>query len=305
MKRFLPSLLCLAATTAMGQGRLIIVATTPDLGALAQEIGRDRVEVKVLAKPTEDPHYVDPKPSHIVTLNRANALIEGGAELEIGWLPPLLESARNPRLALGTPGRIVASRGVSLLEIPTGPSSELRGKGDVHSLGNPHFLTDPLRAMVAARNIAAGLAKVDPASAELFQENLERLTSTVNAKLAEWQQLLSPFQGATIVTYHRDFSYFAERFGLEVVATIEPKPGIPPSPAHVAEVIQTVKRTQARVILLQPFQNPKAAETVARATGIGILKFPQQPGAAQDTAGYIPLMDYLVRTLAAALEKKQ
>src|SRR5213594_288672 len=148
---------------------LNVVATTPDLAALAREIGGDNVDVKALAKPTEDPHFVDSKPSHIVTLNRADVLIEGGAELELGWLPPLLENARNSKIAAGAPGRVVASEGIRLIEIPT---SFDRSKGDIHSLGNPHFMVDPVNAKIVAANIARHFAQVDPKNAAAYQANL-------------------------------------------------------------------------------------------------------------------------------------
>ena len=281
-----------------GARKLNVVATTPDLAALARAIGGDVVDVKALAKPTEDPHFVDAKPSHIVTLNRADVLIEGGAELEVGWLPPLLESARNDKIAAGAAGRISASEGVTLLEVP---STLDRSMGDVHALGNPHFLTDPLNAKVVVRKIADHLAQVDPADAGLFQANLQKFNATLDAKLADWQKQLAPYRGAKIVTYHKDFVYFAERFNLEVVETLEPKPGIAPSPAHLAKVIATMTADKARVILVQPFQNRKTAETVARQTGALVLDIPQQPGAIVNTDTYVDLMDYIVRTLATAL----
>ncbi|MEP7001529.1 MAG: zinc ABC transporter substrate-binding protein, partial [bacterium] len=162
--------------------RVNVVATTPDLAAIAREIGGDAVEVKALAKPTEDAHFVDAKPSHIVTLNRADVLIEGGAELELGWLPPLLESARNDRIAVGAPGRISASQGVRLLEIPT---SFDRARGDVHALGNPHFLIDPVNVKLIAAQIADHLSRVDPGSAVLYQANLKKFNSTLDLKMAE------------------------------------------------------------------------------------------------------------------------
>src|SRR5882724_6132455 len=191
--------------------QLRVVATTPDLASVAREIGGDRVNVVALAKPTEDPHFVDAKPSFIVTLNRADALIEGGAELELGWLPPLLENARNGKINAGAPGRIVASEGIRLLEIPT---SFDRSKGDIHSLGNPHFMVDPVAAKVVARNIANHFAQLDPKSAATYNANLARFNSTLDAKLADWQRQLAPYRGAKIVTYHRDFIYLAQRFGL-------------------------------------------------------------------------------------------
>ena len=281
--------------------RLTVVATTPDLAALAREIGGDAVEVKALAKPTEDPHFVDAKPRHIVTLNRADVLIEGGAELEIGWLPALLESARNDKIAPGAPGRISAAQGVRMLEIPT---SFDRAHGDVHALGNPHFLLDPVNAKLIVAQIANHLSQVDPASAELFKANLKAFNTTLDAKFAEWQQRLAPYRGATIVTYHKDFVYFAERFGLEVVENLEPKPGIAPSPAHLAKVISLMRADNAHIILVQPFQNRRTAETVARQTDAVVLDVSQQPGAVKDTDTYFQLMDYIVNTMATALQAR-
>jgi zinc/manganese transport system substrate-binding protein len=278
--------------------KLSVVTTTPDLAALAREIGGDAVDVKALAKPTEDPHYVDAKPSHIVTLNRADVLIEGGAELEIGWLPPLLESARNAKIAAGAPGLIVASQGVRMLEIP---ATFDRSRGDVHPLGNPHFLLDPVNAKIIAAEIADHFSQVDPKSAELYNANLKKFTAALDLKLAEWQRQLAPFKGAKIVTYHKDFVYLAERFNLEVAETLEPKPGIAPSPSHLAVVIAKMKAEHVRVILVQPYQNRKTAETVARQTDAVVLDIPQQPGALKNTDTYFELMDYLVRTLATGL----
>ena len=290
----------LAASTigATFAAKLSVVATTPDLAAIATAIGGNAVDVKALAKPTEDPHFVDAKPSHIVTLNRADVLIDGGAELEMGWLPPLLESARNPKIALGAPGRIVASQGIRMLEVP---SSFDRSKGDVHSLGNPHFLLDPLNVKIVAAQIAQHFSQVDPKSASLYQANLKAFNAMVDTKLVEWQRTLAPYKGAKIVTYHKDFPYLAERFGLEIVENLEPKPGIAPSPAHLAKVITTMKSEGAHVILVQPYQNRKTAETVARQSGAVVLDVPQQPGAIKGVTTYFQLMDNMVAKLSAAL----
>lgn len=284
------------ASTAPAQIR--VVATTPDLASLAREIGGNAVSVVALAKPTEDPHFVDAKPSHIVTLNRADVLIEGGAELELGWLPPLLESSRNAKIGAGAPGRVVASSGIRMLEIPT---SFDRSKGDVHSLGNPHFLMDPANVKIVARNMAARFSKVDPKAATTYAANLARFNSRIDARAAEWQRTLAPFRGAKIVTYHKDFVYFANRFGLTIVDELEPKPGIAPSPAHLARVIGDMKSQNVKVVLLQPYQNRRTAETVARRTGAAVLEMPQQPGARARTSSYFETMDYLVNTLAAGL----
>ncbi len=300
MNLYKPAILALTAIAALGSpasAQLRVVATTPDLASVAREIGGNLVNVTALAKPTEDPHYVDAKPSHIVTLNRADALIEGGAELEFGWLSPLLENSRNARIAVGAPGRIVASEGVKMLEIPT---SFDRSKGDVHSQGNPHFLIDPVNAKIIAANIANHFAQVDRKSAAIYRSNVAKFSARIDAKLAEWQQQLAPYRGAKIVTYHKDFVYLAGRFGLRVVETLEPKPGIAPSPAHLARVIGRMKAENARVILVQPYQKRRTAETVARQTGAVVLDIPQQPGARPNTPSYFDTMDYIVATLAAA-----
>lgn len=281
--------------------KLKVVATTPDFAALAREIGGDAVEVTALAKPTEDPHFVDPKPSLLVTLNRADMLVEGGAELELGWLPPLLDNARNERIAPGSPGRIVASQGIRMLEVP---STFDRSKGDIHALGNPHFLIDPLNAKIIAANIADHFAQVEPGAAPVFRANLEGFNATIDRRLAEWQKQLEPYRGSTLVTYHKDFVYFAARFNLETVETLEPKPGIAPSPAHLVQVISTMQARKTRVILVQPYQNRRTAETVARQTNAVVLDMPQQPGAIENITTYVGLMDHLVQTLAAALGAK-
>lgn len=292
------ALILLPGQSAPGLKKLNVVATTPDLAALAREIGGDAIDVTAMAKPTEDPHFVDAKPSFLVALNRADVLIEGGAELELGWLPPLLDNARNTRIAVGAPGRIVASQGIRLLEIPT---SFDRSRGDVHALGNPHYLIDPLNAKIVAAQIADHLSQLDPASAATFRGNLDRFNRTLDTRLADWRHQLEPYKDAKIVTYHKDFVYFAERFNLDIVAELEPKPGIAPSPAHLAEVISTMKSTHARAIIVQPFQNRRTAETVARQTDGVVLDISQQPGALPNTTTYFDLMDYVVRTLATAL----
>ncbi len=281
--------------------KLNVVATTPDLGALAREIGGDAVDVKTLAKPSEDPHFVDAKPSHIVTLNRADVLVEGGAELEQGWLPPLLENARNDRLAAGAPGLVIASQGIRMLEVP---ATLDRSRGDVHALGNPHFLIDPVDAKIVAANIAAHLTQVDPSDAAIFKANLAKFNAAVDAKLVDWQKQLAPFKGGKVVTYHNDFVYFAERFHLDVVETLEPKPGIAPSPSHLAKVIGTMKGANAHVVLVQPYQNRKTAETVAREGNGVVVDFSQQPGAIKGTDTYVDLMDTLVKSIANAFQAK-
>src|SRR5215831_16708248 len=185
VRRFViaPLLFLVLCQTAIA--KLNVVATTPDFAAIAAAVGGDEVSITVLAKPTEDPHFVDAKPSFIVKLNRADALIEGGADLEIGWLPALLDQARNPKLASGAPGRIACSKDIQLLEVP---ATLDRSKGDIHAAGNPHYLTDPQNARIVARNIAEAFSQLDPKAAATFQANLKQFTERLDAKLAEWQK---------------------------------------------------------------------------------------------------------------------
>ena len=287
-----------ASTASIATAQIRVVATTPDFAAIAREIGGSNVAVTALAKPTEDPHFVDAKPSHIVTLNRADVLIDGGAELELGWLPPLLESSRNAKIGSGAAGRVVASSGIRMADVPT---SFDRSKGDIHSLGNPHFLADPFNAKIVAKNIADHFSKVDPKNASAYSANLARFNNSIDINMVRWVRTLAPFKGAKVVTYHKDFVYFANRFGLSIIGELEPKPGIAPSPAHLASVIGALKSKGGKVILVQPYQNRRTAETVARQSGAKVLDMPQQPGARSGTNTYIGMIDNLVNTLAAGL----
>ena len=281
------------------QAKLNVVATLPDFGSLAREIGGDKVEVMVLAKPTEDPHFVDARPSFVVQLRTADALIEGGAELEIGWLPPLLQNARNPKIEAGKPGRIIAAEGLRLMNVP---ANVTRAAGDVHALGNPHFMTDPIIAKAVAQHIAQSFSTIDPANAAFYEANYKKFETTINAKLQEWGAAMLPFKGQNVVAYHDSWVYFAHRFGLNIDIFLEPKPGIPPSPSHLVEVIAQVKAQKIKAIIIEPFHDRKIAEKVANATGAKVVDFAQFPGGMAGTDSYVKLMDTLVSRLAAALK---
>jgi zinc/manganese transport system substrate-binding protein len=299
MKQIVLVLTALTLWLPSARAKLDIVVTTPDLGSIAAAVGGGRVSVLTLAKPTEDPHFVDAKPSFIVKLNRADALVEGGAELEIGWLPALLDQARNPRLAAGAPGRILCAQGIQLLEIP---ATLDRSKGDIHAAGNPHYLTDPANARIVARHLADALAELDPGSKALYEANARKFTRRLDSKMAEWEQALAPFRGRRIVAYHDSWPYFARRFGLRIDLFLEPKPGIPPTPAHLAEVMSRMRAENVHVILVEPYQSRKTAETVAASTGATVVEVSQFPGGVKGAAGgYIELMDYLVHAIARAL----
>lgn len=279
--------------------RLNVVAATSDFGAIAREIGGESVTVAVLAQPGEDAHFVTPKPSYIAKLSRTDLLIEGGAELEVGWLPPLIEGSRNPRLVLGRPAHVACAEGLSLLEVP---SIRDRAQGDIHAMGNPHYMTDPVNARQVAERIGNALAMADPAQADQYRVRLAAFITRLDEKRVAWQKQLEPFKGTRLVAFHNSWPYFARRFGLMIDLFLEPRPGIPPSPAHLAELVGTMKREKIRVILIEPYQNRKIAETVAAKTGAMVIDFTQYPGGIKGTeAGYIEFMDYLVGSLAAAL----
>ena len=289
-----------AALLTSAEAKLTVVATLPDYGAVARDIGGDKVDVTVLAKSTEDPHFVDARPSFIVKLRSADVLIEGGAELEIGWLPPLLQNARNPKLETGKPGRVVASQGIRMMNVPT---TLTRAAGDVHALGNPHFMMDPIIVKAVAKHVAEAFAAADAANATEYAANYAKFEQTINAKLQDWGRAMLSFKGRQFVAYHDSWPYFAHRFGLVSEIFLEPKPGIPPSPSHLVKVIGDVKTTHATAILVEPFHNRKIAEKVASSTGAHIADVAQFPGALPNTDSYVAFMDTFVARVAAALKE--
>src|SRR5947207_3651234 len=290
----------LSAIVASGaDAKIKVVATLPDFASLAREIGGDKIEVSAMAKPTEDPHFVDARPSFVVQLREADVLIDGGAELELGWLPPLLQNARNPKLEVGKPGRVQASQGVRLMNVP---ANVTRAAGDVHALGNPHFMTDPIIAKTVALHIAQSFAAVDAPNAAFYDANYKKFEAAINAKLQEWGAAMLPFKGQSVVAYHDSWVYFAHRFGLNIDVFLEPKPGIPPSPSHLTEVIAQMKSQKIKAIIVEPFHDRRIAEKVASATGAKVVEFSQFPGGLSGTDTYVKLIDTLISRLTAALK---
>lgn len=274
------------------------MATTSEYGALASQLGGARVAVTTIAKPTEDPHFVDARPSQIVALHRADVLIEGGAELEVGWLPPLLEGARNGKILAGAPGRVVASEGIQLVDIPAAAD---RSQGDTHLAGNPHFMLDPLNAKIVAEHLVRVLIALDPEGASIYKSNLAQFESSLQVKMKEWTATLAPYSGRPIVTYHPTWRYFGRRFGLVADTFLEPKPGIPPSPPHLAKVMQKMQAEKIRVLLVEPYQPRKTAEAVATRTNAVVVDVCQFPGGLPGTDTYISLIDVVVKRIAEAL----
>ena len=288
------------STSRAGAG-LKVVATTPDYAALARAIGGDEIALKTLAKPTEDPHFVDARPSHIVTLNRADLLIESGADLEIGWLPSLIQGSRNKKVLAGETGRFLGSEGVRLLDVP---ATLDRARGDVHAKGNPHFLMDPENSGIVARHLTERFCELDVDSCPAYRESLVRFTERLEQKMLAWHERLAPYKGAQLVTYHNTWKYFAKRFDLRSETFLEPKPGIPPSPPHLAKVIAKMKADGMRVILVEPFQSRKTAQTVAGHTGATVVEVCQFPGGLPGTDDdYFALIDAVVDAIADVLSQ--
>jgi len=299
MKKILLILSVFFACALKSEAKLNVVATLPDFGSLAREIGGDKIDIVVLAKATEDPHFVDARPSFVVSMRNADVLIDGGAELEIGWLPPLLQNARNPKIEIGKPGRVQASAGVRLMNVPTNVT---RAAGDVHALGNPHFMTDPIIAKAVAQHIAQSFSAVDPANAASYDANYKKFEAAINAKLQEWGAAMLPFKGQNVVAYHDSWVYFAHRFGVNIDIFLEPKPGIPPSPSHLTEVIARMKAQKIKAIIVEPFHDRRIAEKAASATGAKVVEFSQFPGALRGTDSYVKLIDTLVSRLTTSLK---
>lgn len=282
------------------QARLNVVATLPDYGAIAEAIGGDKVKVTSLAKGTEDPHFVDARPSFIRVLNQADVLIEGGAELEIGWLPPLLNSARNAKILSDAPGHVVVSRGIRLIDVPTGPVD--RSMGDVHPAGNPHYNLDPANGKTIAATIAAAFGKLDSANAPFYDANLKKFNDRLDAKVAEWTKAMEPFRGTKVITYHKSFDYFLERFGLVLAGTIEPKPGIEPSPTHINALIPRAKEQGVKLVIIEPNRSRKTPAYVADNIGAKLVTVPVLVGGAEKAKDYFALFDYDVGQIVEALK---
>jgi len=303
MKNVYSLLFCLiffTALPAVSQAKkLNIVTTTPDLASLAEEIGGDFVKVTSIAMPTEDPHFVDARPSFMVKMNKADVFIEAGLQLEIGWLNTLLMGARNRKILPGKQGNILASTGIRPLQVP---ENTARSGGDLHSVGNPHFTIDPLNGKIVARNICDRLCLIDKKNCDYYKNNLKEFNSKIDKKLKEWQEMLEPFRGTKVVTYHRTYPYFLRRFNLNVVNTLEPKPGIAPSPHHINELIPMMKREGVKLILIEPYRERRTPELVANKTGAKVMILPIMPGGRKETEGYISLFDYNIKKIVLALK---
>ncbi len=302
--RWLTAGLCLwvlAPAPAAAASKLKIVATTEDLAALAREVGGDRVQVDTIARGYQDPHFVDPKPSFILKLSRADLLIFVGLQLEVGWLPPLITQSRNRRVQVGAPGYMDVSQYNQILDIPTGIIT--RAMGDVHPLGNPHYWLDPENGRRSARAIQARLARLRPEDSAYFQQRFEDFSRRLAEAEKRWDQQMAPYRGTQVVSYHRSWPNFIKRFGLEVVGYVEPKPSIPPTPQHTLALINQMRRDNIKLILVEPYFDLKTPRSIARATGAEVVVLLPSVGGEKEVTDYFKLFDYDIGLLTAALDR--
>jgi ABC-type Zn uptake system ZnuABC Zn-binding protein ZnuA len=320
---------------ASGAAPLRVAATVPELGSLVHYVGGDQVEVTVFAKGTEDPHFVEPKPSFIRALNQADLFIQVGMDLELGWAPVLLRNAANPRVLPGTRGYVDASTTIAPLDVPTGPVD--RSRGDVHPAGNPHYLTDPLNGLKVAALIRDKLSELRPEQRRRFEQRHEAFRRQLgvamvgetlatkydfeklallyehgklgeflqqqgdDGRLGGWLGMLLPYYGAKVVADHNAWPYFARRFGIAIVGFLEPKPGIPPTTKHLGELVNVMRAERVGTVLAVPYYDPRHAQFIAQHTGARVVHMAHQVGARAGTEDYLAMIDYNVRQLVAAL----
>jgi len=290
----------LEPASARAAAKLKIMTATMDLASLAQEVGGDKVEVESIARGYQDPHFVDAKPSFLLKLKRADLLIVVGLELEIGWLPPLINQSTNPKIQVAAPGYLDASRFARILEIPTGQVT--RAEGDVHPLGNPHYWLDPENGLRIAKGIADKLSEMHPEDAAYFAQRYADFEQRLKQADQRWLAEMKPYEGRKIVTYHRSWPNFAEHFHLNVVGYVEPRPGIPPSPQHTVELIQQMKRESVKVIVVEPYFDLKTPNSIGRETGGQVLVLPPSVGGEKEITDYFKLFDYDISKLKQAFD---
>jgi len=303
IKMFAVLLIALLTTSvpAGAQSKLNVVTTTEDLAAIAREVGGDHVTVDAIAKGYQDPHFVEAKPSFILKLQKADLLILVGRDLEIGWLPPLIQQSRNSKVQVGADGYLDASLQAHILEIPQGQIT--RAEGDVHPLGNPHYWLDPENGKIIAREIFDKFVRVRPNDRTYFEQRLNDFVSRLNDAEKRWVDLMAPYKGTKVVTYHRSYSNFAERFGLNITGYVEPKPGIPPTPQHTLDLINEMKRGNVKIVLVEPYFDLKTPNSIGRETGAEVLVMPPSVGGVKDVPDYFKLFDYDLAMLTNAIKK--
>lgn len=292
MKRIILSAVFLAMSVVPAFASLNVVATLPWIGSVAKEIGKDKIDLKILVKPSQDPHFLDAKPSMILAVHKADILMFNGLDLEIGYLPVLIESSRNPKVQPGQRGNFDCSNSISVLEKP---STVDRSMGDVHPLGNPHYHYSPSRVLRVAEGMSEVLSENDPANALFYKANFAAFKDRLIQKQKEWKS--KPTKGKRFVAYHKLFEYLASEYGFQVIGYIEPKPGIPPSAGHIEQLMDDMKRTKPNGILLNPIYGSKEADYLSQKTGVKVIVLPNDVGSIKSKQDYFSFMDEVVSDL--------
>jgi zinc/manganese transport system substrate-binding protein len=287
----------LIAFGARADAKLRITASIETLADLSRQVGGDRVDVTSLSRGVQDPHFVEAKPSLVLALNRADALVHVGLDLEAGWLPPLVQQSRNGRIQRGQPGNIDASTAIRPEDVPTAPSDQLRALGDIHPLGNPHYWIPPRNARAIARLLAARFTAIDPGGADAYKAALARFEAQLATKQKQWEGAAAPLRGTRIVTFHKSWSYVSRWLGLEEAATIEPKPGIPPTANHTAQLVDLMKKTGVRLVVVESYYPSTLARFVAENGRARLVAAPSNVGATPAIKTYFDLVDAVIAAL--------
>jgi len=289
------------AGTSHAASKINLVTSTQDLAALAREVGGDKVNVESIAMGYQDPHFVEPKPSFVLKLQKADLLAVVGLQLEIGWLPPLQTQSRNAKIQVGGTGYMDMSQYCQILEIPTGQVT--RAMGDVHPLGNPHYWLDPNNGRRIAKAFADKLSQLDAADGAYFAGRYADFDQRLTAAEKGWVAKMASYRGRRVITYHRSWPNFCERFGLEVVDYVEPRPGIPPTPSHTLEVINSMKREGIKLILVEPYFDLRTPNSIARAVGGEVAQLMPSVGGVKEITNYFQLFDYDINILVNLFQK--
>lgn len=287
-----------AAHTA---GKIKIAATSTTLASLTEEIAGDRATVHAVASPRQDIHFYPPSPKDVLKVKKADVVIHGGLDLE-AWRDPLLNAAGNLKFLGNGEAAIDAAKNIPLLEIP---ASVDRSQGDIHLFGNPHYWTDPENGKIMAQNIAKGLARLYPDEEEFFKTNLENFKNRINEKIQDWSARLAPYRGTALVTYHNSWPYFTKRFGFETLGQLEPRPGIPPTPRHLTELMKIMKEKNSKLILKESYHESRSPEKVSKETGATVVTMAMQVNENKETADYISWVEYNVGLLENALGRNR
>jgi ABC-type Zn uptake system ZnuABC Zn-binding protein ZnuA len=282
-------------------GKLNVVGATQDLAAIAEEVGGDRITVDSIAKGYQDPHFVEPKPSFLLKLQKADVLLTVGLQLEIGWLPPLITQSGNSKIQVGNAGYLDLSQFSQILEVPT--VQVTRAMGDVHPLGNPHYWLDPENGRRMAKAMDEKFSELRPADKPYFAQREADFEKRLTEAEKRWDAEMAPFKGRKVITYHRSWPNFCERFGLQVVDYVEPKPGIPPTPSHTLDVINTMKRDNIKLVMVEPYFDLRTPNSIAQATGASVVILMPSVGGDKQITDYFKLFDYDMNLLISAFNK--